>query len=196
MLERFDIDDTAFRFFGVFDSGHLEFVCILFQQFVGHIGHFALSPCRLGAVLDAERDNHLVLPQRDGIDNRRLDFFRHGRIARLHESDLRSRLQGHRACQFQVMQFLFKTVALVGKVFGFLHILRQSRCLGLVLRLDELVGSYAFKFLFAGEYIHRQLFEINKVHVVHLVQYIHVLEKHDLMFFQFVRYCGDVGLHL
>ena len=54
----------------------LSISAFLLQQLVGHVGDRALGRRGLAGVVKAQRQDHLALPQRDGVDQRGLDLFR------------------------------------------------------------------------------------------------------------------------
>ena len=77
-------------------------------------------------MLHAECEHHLALPEGDGIDERGLDLFDHQRVVVLEKSRLRAHLERHHARELQVMQLLFKALALLRVVVVGLRILGKA----------------------------------------------------------------------
>ena len=132
----------------------------------------------------AQGQNHLVLPQGDGVHNGGLDLFSHHRIVGLDQADLWAHLDGDIAGQLQVIQLLFKAVALVGQVAGGLGIFRQAGCFGLGFSGGQVVLPHLLQLFAAGQDIHAQLLEIDKVQLVHLVQHGNVFHQGYLVVLQ------------
>ena len=78
-------------------------------------------------VRNAEREHHLALPQRNGVDQRSLNLLRHQLIAGLNQANLRRHLNGNVARKFEVVELLFKAIRLVGQILCRLCILGQLR---------------------------------------------------------------------
>ena len=133
---------------------------------------------------DAQRQHHLVLPQRDRVHDGRLDLLGHHRVVGLDQADLRAHLDGHIAGQLQIVELLFKAVTQVGQVAGGLGILGQLGALGLLLRGLQVVGADLGQLLLAGQDVHRQLLEVDKVQLIHLIQHRDVLHQGDLVVLQ------------
>ena len=133
---------------------------------------------------DAQRQHHLVLPQRDRVHDGRLDLLGHHRVVGLDQADLRAHLDGHIAGQLQIVELLLKAVTQVGQVAGGLGILGQLGALGLLLRGLQVVGADLGQFLLAGQDVHRQLLEVDKVQLIHLIQHRDVLHQGDLVVLQ------------
>ena len=77
-------------------------------------------------MLDAEGDDHLVLPERDGVDKSGLDLLRHHGIRALDEADLRRGLQRDLARELEVVDALLEAVALLGEIACRLGILGEA----------------------------------------------------------------------
>ena len=133
---------------------------------------------------NAQRQHHLVLPQRDGVDDSSLDLLGHHRVIGLDQPDLGPHLDGNIAGQLQIVQLFLKPVAEIGQIAGRLCILGQLGALGFLLRSLQVVGADLGQLLFAGQNVHRQLLEVDKVQLIHLVQHRDVLHQGDLMILQ------------
>ena len=133
---------------------------------------------------NAQRQHHLVLPQRDGVDDGSLDLLGHHRVIGLDQPDLGAHLDRNIAGQLQIVQLFLKPVAEIGQIAGRLCILGQLGALGLLLRSLQVVGADLGQLLFAGQNVHRQLLEVDKVQLIHLVQHRDVLHQGDLMILQ------------
>ena len=133
---------------------------------------------------NAQRQHHLVLPQRDGVDDGGLDLLGHHRVIGLDQPDLGAHLDRNIAGQLQIVQLFLKPVAEIGQIAGCLCILGQLGALGLLLCSLQVVGADLSQLLFAGQNVHRQLLEVDKVQLIHLVQHRDVLHQGDLMILQ------------
>ena len=100
MLERFHIDDAAFGFFCRLDRGHVQHVGVFLQQRVRHICDLPLSLHGAAGIFNAERQYHLIFPQRDGVEHGSLDFFDERGVIVLNHADLRRSLQREHAREF------------------------------------------------------------------------------------------------
>ena len=127
------------------------------------------------AWLNAQRQDHLALPQRNGVDQGGLDLFRHQRIVVLDHPDLRRHLQADDPGQLQIVQLLLKALALIGKVVGPLRVLRQAGLLRRGLQGGQGLVLLLGKALPPGQDIHRQLLVVFEVLFIHLVQQGRVL---------------------
>ena len=143
-----------------------------------------------------QRQNHLVLPQRDGIDDGGLDLLGHHGVVVLQQTDLRAHLQADVAGQLQIIELLFKALTLVGQITGGLCVLRQAGSLGLVHGLLQLICAHIGQLFLAGQNIHAQLLEVGHVQVIHLVQHGDILEQLHLMAFQHRLDLFHIGLGL
>ena len=196
MLQRLDVDDGALRFLGSGDGAHLQRVGVLLQQVVGHLRHRVLGGGGLTAVLHAQRQHHLALPQRDGVHQRGLDLLDHQRVVVLQQAGLGTHLDGHHAGQLQIVQLLFKAVAQVHQIVVRLGILGQTGLLRLLAQLLQLRGAHLGQPLLAGQDIHGQFLVILQVQLIHLVEHGHVLQQRDLMVLQILGDLVHVGLDL
>ena len=140
--------------------------------------------------------HHLVLPQRDGVDDGGLDLFRHHGVVVLQKADLRAHLQADVASELQIVELFLKPLALVGQIAGCLCVLRQAGSLGLVHGLLQLVCPHIGQLLFAGQNIHAQLLEVGHVQIIHLIQHGDVLEQLHLMALQHGLDLFHIGLGL
>ena len=147
-------------------------------------------------MLQADGDDHLVLPERDGIDDRGLDLFRHDGIGVLDHPDLGTGLHGDHTGQIQIIQLLLEAVAHFRIVPGRLGILLQAGPLGLFLQGFELSLSGLFELSLAGQNIHGQFLEIIEIEFIHLIQNRHILHQLDLMLLKLIGNSRNVGLDL
>lgn len=121
---------------------HLQGLCVLLEQVVGHVGHGTLGLHGLLAVGQTQCQHHLVLPQGDGVDDGGLDLLCHHGVVVLQQADLRPHLQADVAGQLQIIELLLKAFALVGQITSRLCILRQAGNLGLIHGLLQLVCAH------------------------------------------------------
>ena len=84
---------------------------VALEQLVGQVGDLLLCLGRLRGVLDAEGDDHLVLPQRNRVDQGRLNLLHHLSVVLLDKADLRRGLDGDHAGQLQIVNLFLKAVA-------------------------------------------------------------------------------------
>ena len=133
MFERFNIHDTAFGLLRDTDCGLFEQLRVLFEQFIGRIGNRLLCLHRLLAVCKTECKHHLTLPQRDRIEQCRLDLLDHQGIVVLDQSDLRAHLQRHSSRQIEVVQLLLEAVRQIRVIVRRLCILHRAGLSGLCL---------------------------------------------------------------
>ena len=160
------------------------------------VGHGLLGVHRLLGMLQAQGQDHLVLPQGQGVDQGGLDPFHQEGVVVLQKADLRGHLEGDLARQLQVVQLLFKAVALGGKILGLLGIHRIAAGFGDFLQLRQ-VGFPDFpQPFFTGRDVHGQLMEIIQVHVVHAVEHGHVLEQLHLVLLQAGGDLFDIDGHV
>ena len=147
-------------------------------------------------MLNAEGNDHLGFPERNRVDNRRLNLLCHLRIGRLHETNLRPGLQCNISGQFQIIELLLKPGALIIQILGCLCILRKAGELRLLLCFFEIGRANFRQSLLPCQDVHRQLFEIGQIHVVHLIEHGGVLHERDLVLLQLIRDGRHIGLHL
>ena len=157
---------------------------VLFQQGVGHVVDLPLGLGGLGGVGNAQGQDHLVLPQGNGVYQGGLDLFHHDGVVVLDHPDLGSRLDGNGPGQLQVVDFLFEPVALLRQVSGRLGVLGQARPLGGGLQLLQFPVPDLLELLLSGQDIHGQLLEVGQILVVHFVQHGGVFQKPDLVLLQ------------
>ena len=127
---------------------------------------------------------HLAFPERDRIDECRLDFFCHHCVVSLYQTDLWCGLHGDCLGQFQIMQFFLKTFTSGIQIFCCLCILGKSACHCFTLQFLKLTVSCLDKLLLSGKHIHGQFFIICQVHFIHLVQKRNVFHKLHFVRFQ------------
>ena len=77
VLKGLDVDDAALGLLGGGHGAHVQHLGVFAQQLVGHIGHGGLRRGGLTGTLQTEGEHHLALPERDGVDQRGLDFLDH-----------------------------------------------------------------------------------------------------------------------
>ena len=132
----------------------------------------------------AQRQNHLVFPQRDGVDDGGLNFLRHHGVVGLDEANLRAHLDGDVAGQLEIIQLFLEPVAQIGQIAGGLRVLRQLGAGGLLLSGFQLGFTHLRQFFLAGQNIHGQLLEVHQIQLIHFVQHGDVLHEHHLMVLQ------------
>ena len=196
MLQRLDIHDGALRLLGGGDGTHLQGIGVLLQQLVGHLRHRVLGGSGLTAVLQAQRQHHLALPQGDGVHQRGLDLLDHLGVVVLQQAGLGAHLDRHHAGQFQIVELLFEPVAQAHQIVVGLRILREAGLLRLLAQLLHLGGADVGQTLLAGQNVHGQFLVVLQVQLIHLVEHGHILEQGDLMVLQILGDLVHVGLDL
>ena len=141
-------------------------------------------------MLQPQGEDHLALPQGDGIHQRGLDLLQHQSVVVLDEPGLGAHLDGDHPGQLQVVELLFKPGAQIGQIVVGLGVLLAPA------QLLQLHRAGLFQLLLAGQDIHGQLFVVLGVELVHLVQHGHVLHQGDLVILQHLHDLVYVGLGL
>ena len=103
---------------------------VLFQQSIGHIVDLPLGCGGLGGVGNAQGQDHLIFPKGNGVYQGGLDLLNHDGVVVLDHPDLGSGLDGDGPGQLQVVDLLFKPVALLRQISGCLGILGKASPLG------------------------------------------------------------------
>ena len=114
-------------------------------------------------MVDSDSQNHLALPERDSIDDGRLDLLRHQCIIILHQTDLRSHLNGDHTGQLQIMDLLLKPVAERRHIVDRLRILRKAGLMSLVHESRQLASANLIQFLLARQNVHAQFLKVSRV---------------------------------
>ena len=174
----------------------MQHLRVLLEQVVRHVRDSALRTGGLGLVRNAEREHHLAFPQGDGIHDGGLDFLDKRDLVVLHETDLRRRLHGDGAGEVQIAKLLLEARAHGLEVLRSLSVLGATGGAGMLDKLDELALANLRKLLFAREQIHRELFEVREVQLVHLVERRRILHERHLVVFQLVDDLVHVRLGL
>ena len=172
----------------------MQHIGVLLQQCVRHVRDLPLGLHGAAGIFDAERQHHLVLPQRDGVEHGGLDLFDKRGVVVLDHADLRRGLQRDHARQLQIVELLFEPDAFVFKIIGRLRILRQIRSLGLCAQLMQRGAAGLGQLLLTGQNIHGQLLEVLQVPLVHLIHHGYVLQQRDLVLFQLPGDAVDIDL--
>ena len=196
MLQRLDVHDGALGLLGGGDGAHLQGIGVLLQQLVGHLRHRVLGGSGLTAVLQAQRQHHLALPQGDGVHQRGLDLLDHLGVVVLQQAGLGAHLDGHHTGQFQIVELLFEPVAQAHQIVVGLRILREAGLLRLLAQLLHLGGADIGQTLLARQNVHGQFLVVLQVQLIHLVEHSHILEQGDLMVLQILGDLIHVGLDL
>ena len=157
---------------------------VLLQQLVGHLGHSVLGADGFLRMCDAESEDHLALPERDGVDDGGLDLLRHHGVVVLDEADLRRHLETDVAGQLKVVDLLFEAGAEVREIPCLLGVFGQAGFIGFAEQLGESGLALGLELLLAGEDVHRDLLEVIEVALVHLVEHRNILHKNDLVLFE------------
>ena len=82
------------------------------------------------------------------------------------------------------MQFLLKTVAHRIQIFRRLGIFRETAYLGFAHQFRKLCTSYFFQFFLSCKNIHRKLFKISKIQIIHFIEYRNIFQQLHLMVVQ------------
>ena len=135
-------------------------------------------------MLDANRQHHLALPERNRVDQRGLDLFRHCSIVALDQSDLGRHLHGNRPRQLQVVNLFLKTIAQLCQILRLLRVLRQSAFFCAFDQLRKLLLLYLLDLFFSGKDVHGKLFIIGEIQLIHLIQHCRILQQLNLVSFQ------------
>ena len=168
----------------------------MLQELVGHLGDGVLGGSGLTAVLHAQGQHHLALPQGNGVHQGGLDLLNHLGVVVLQQAGLGPHLHGHHAGQLQVVELLFKAVAQVHQVVVCLGVLGKTRLLRLPAQLLQLRGPHLRQPLLPGQNVHGQFLVILQVQLIHLVKHGHILQQGDLVLLQALGDLVHVGLHL
>ena len=86
----------------------LEHGGVALEQFIGRIRHSLLHFQGFFLPPQPQGQDHLVLPQGDGVVNGTLDAVDEDLVVVLDDADLRCRLDGNGLADFQVVDLLFK----------------------------------------------------------------------------------------
>ena len=146
--------------------------------------------------MQAQGNHDLALPQRQRVGQRALDTLHQQAVIVLQQADLRGHLQRHLTGELEVVQLLFKTVAVGGHIVGALGVHGVAALGGAGFQLLQRGAAHLGQPLFAGQDIHGQLLEVLGVHVVEVVEEADVLEQLDLIALQRRGDGVDVDLHL
>ena len=169
---------------------------VLLEQVVRHVRDGALRTSGLGLVRNAEREHHLALPQRNGVHDGGLDLLDERDLVVLHEADLRRRLHGDGAGEVEIAKLFLEARAHGLEVLRSLGVLGATGGAGMLDKLDELALANLSELLLAREQIHRELFEVREVQLVHLVERRRVLHERHLVVLQLVDDLVHVRLGL
>ena len=133
-LQRLDVNDAALIRLRGGRGSDMQLFRIFLQKVVGRLGDGIFGRNGFGGMRHGHRDDHLVLPERDRVDDDRLDLLGHLGVRGLDHTDLRRGLHGDRTGQFQIIDLLLKTIALIAEVTELLRVfclaglLRDSLC--------------------------------------------------------------------
>ena len=145
---------------------------------------------------NAQRQNHLILPQGDGVHQRGLNLLHHHIVVVLDHADLGRGLDGNGAGQLQIVDLLLKPVALVRQVLCRLGILCKAGGLRRGFQVFQLSFPYLLELLLARQNVHAQLLEVGKVLLVHLIQHRGILQQPHLMLLERVANLLHIDLCL
>ena len=196
MLKGLDVHHRALGLFRRLDGAHFQHVRVLPQQVVGHVGHGGLGCGGLAAMLQAEGQHHLALPQGDGVHQRGLDLLQHLGVVVLQQAGLGAHLHRDHPGQLQIVELLLEPVQQVCKVVAGLSVLLGAGLGGLLPQLDQVVGAEILQPLLAGDDVHGQLFIVLGVQLIHLVEHGDVLHQGHLVLLQYLDDAVHVGLRL
>ena len=144
----------------------------------------------------AEGDDHLVLPERQRVHERRLDLIRKDHGVGLHQADLRRVLQADGSGQFQVVEFLLKPFAQTCEIICFLRVFGQTGLCRLCLERREFFIVRFVESDAAGRDVHGQFLEIRLVVLEQSFLHCNILQQSLLMLFEDLCDVFDVGLYL
>ena len=147
-------------------------------------------------MIHRQAEDHLALPQGDRVDDGGADLLGHEGVVVLDQTDLRGHLQGDRTRQLKVVDLLFEAADHVGKVVRGLRVLGETRFLRFFLKLGKINLAKLFDAQLAGDDIHRQLFHILLVLLVHPIHQTDVLEKDDFVMLELFNDLVNVDLGL
>ena len=184
MLEGLQVHHAPLRRLGRLNSGHFEGVGVLFEQFVGHVGHRALGLDGFLRVMGPQGQDHLTLPEGNRVDDGGLNLLGHHGVVVLEHPNLRAHLKRNHPGQLQVMELLLKAQAEVAVVVGRLGVLRLAARLGLALHLGQGDAALVGQLFLSGEDIHGQLLVVFQIFLVHLVHDGDIFHQGNLVLFQ------------
>ena len=196
MLQRFDIHNAPLIFCRDLDSGLMQHLGVFAQDLIGSVGDRLLCFDRFLRVGHAQRDDHLVLPKRQGIHKRRVDLIGKDHRVGLHQTDLRRVLQADRSGQLQIVQLLLEAFAQSREIIRFLRILCQTGLGGLCFKGREFFLVRFVQRDAAGGDVHGQFLEVGFVVLEESLLHCNVLQQSLLMLFQNLRDGLDIALYL
>ena len=174
----------------------MKLLRVALQKLVGHIRHLTLGLHGFFGMIHGQAEDHLALPERDGVDDGGADLLGHEGVVVLNHTDLRRHLQRDRTRQLKVVYLLLKAADHIGKVVRSLRVLGQAGLLSLALQFGKLDIPKLFDAHSAGNDIHCQLFHVFLVLLIHFVHQADVLEKNDFVALKLLDDLVDVYLGL
>ena len=123
----------------------MKFLSVFAKQFIRKIRHLALCLCRLCRMCNTKSKHHLAFPERDCVDQCRLDLFCHHCIVILHQTDLRCCLKGNHSGKFQIMKLLFESGTFAVQIFCRLCIFRKPSYLCFLFQFFKLSVPHSGK---------------------------------------------------
>ena len=94
------------------------------------------------------------------------------------------------------MNLLLKPVAGISQIIGLLCVFRQSAALGCLNHLRQVLTANFLQLLFPCQNIHSQLFEMNHVLFIQLIQQGNIAHQRNLMIFQRFGNLVDIQFRL
>ena len=174
----------------------MQILCVLLKQRVCHVRDLSFGFHGRIRMCHGKGEDHLALPQRDGVYYRGADLFSHEVVVVLDEPDLRRHLDGYHSGKFQIVDLLFKAAYHVCKIICRLSVLGKSGFLGLLLVLREFLVSELLYLELTGYDVHGELFQVLKVLLVHSVHEADILHQNHLMLLQLLDYLVYIDLCL
>ena len=193
MAEGFQVHNGPLSLPGGVNGPCFQQVGVLPEEVVGHLRDRVLGGGGLPGVLQSQGQNHLALPEGDGVDQAGLNLFNHQGVVILQHPGLGPHLQGDHPGQLQVVELFLKAVAQADHVVVRLGIRLGPAGGGLLLELGQVLPLNLGQALFPGQDVHGQLLLILGVQLKHLVQVGHVLHQGDLVGLQVFHNLIHVG---
>ena len=171
----------------------LEHGRIALEELIRRIGNGLLHFQGFFLPSQAQGQDHLVLPQRDGVVNGTLDAVDEDLVIVLDDADLRCRLDGDGLADLQVVHFLFKTADSILEILDDLDGHGIIRYLGLGFQLGNRRLVQFLYLFFASLDIELELLEIFQILVVKAVEHGNVLHEGHLLVVQAGLYLVNLG---
>ena len=160
LLERLKIDDAPLGFLGDLYAAGVKGFCVVLKKIVCDFGDGVRGLHRLLGMIHAQRQDHLLFPERDRVDNGGLDLFGHEQIVVLDHADLRPHLERDHPGQLQVVQLLLEAADKIGKIIRGLGVFGETGFFGFLLKLHQFVFTKLLGAQLSGNDVHGEFFAV------------------------------------